>query len=135
MTEPQRSILYFDGVCNLCDGVVQFVIKRDKRKVFLFASLQSEAGQKAVDEAAQQGISADSVVLYKNGRYYIKSSAVLHTLTELGGMWKLANIAWVFPRVLRNVIYDWVARNRYRWFGKKDSCMIPTPELKSRFLD
>jgi len=133
--ETGKSILYFDGVCNLCNGVVQFFIKRDKKRNLLFASLQSAAGQKAIREAAQQGVIADSVLFYIDGRYYAKSTAVIHTLKLLGGFWKLSVIGFIAPRLIRNSIYDLVARNRYRWFGKKEACMIPTKEMRSRFLE
>jgi predicted DCC family thiol-disulfide oxidoreductase YuxK len=115
---------------------VQFVIRHDKQKRFLFASLQSAAGKKALTDIQQQtGKTPDSLLLFYKGKYYIKSSAVLKTAGLLGGMFGLLAIGYIFPAFLRNAIYDIVAKNRYRWFGKKDECMIPTPELKSRFLD
>ena len=131
-----HPVLFFDGVCNLCDGVVQFFIRRDRKGQFRFASLQSTAGQEAIQAARQSlGRTPDSVLLYLNGRYYVQSDAVLHALALLGGAWSLSKAGFIFPRFIRNGVYDWVARNRYRWYGKKDACMIPTPDLRTRFLD
>ena len=129
-----KSIILFDGVCNLCNGFVQFVIRMDPKAHFLFASLQSEEGRALLK---QHGISEDleTVVLISNGKAYTESDVALEAGWILGGIWRPFYILkWVFPRPLRNIIYRWIARNRYRWFGKKDQCMIPTPELRSRFL-
>jgi len=130
----ERPILFFDGICNLCNGAVQFVIKRDKEKKFLFASLQSLAGKKAILDNMGYGPNVDSMLLFIHNRYYIKSSAFLHVLQQLGGMWKLCAIGFLIPRFVRDRLYDWVAKNRYRWFGKRNECMMPTDELKSRFI-
>jgi len=129
------TVLYFDGVCNLCNATVQWVIKRDKKAIFKFASLQSHAGHIfRQSHAARLPESIDSVILEANGKVYTKSTAVIRTLGMLGGFYKLSVIALVVPRFLRDAVYDYVARNRYKWYGKKDACMVPTPELKSRFL-
>ena len=134
-SDLNRPILFFDGVCNLCDGLVQFFIKNDKKGQFLFASLQSKAGEKAIRKVRQRlGTNADSVILYANGQYYVKSNAVVTALSMLGGGWSLSKAVLILPGFLRNIVYDMVARNRYRWFGRKDQCIIPTPELKHRFL-
>lgn len=108
---------------------------RDKKRKLLFAALQSAAGQKAIAEAVSQGLRADSVLLFYRGRYYNKSSAALRALMLLGGFWKLSVVAFLFPAFLRNLMYDWIARNRYRWFGKQDACMMPTSDLRSRFIE
>ena len=130
-----HSILYFDGVCNLCNGVVQQVIKNDRKQQFLFASLQSGAGAAAQETIKQQyGKVPDSIILYHKGKYYIKSAAALKTARLLGGAWKLLAIGYILPPFFRNIVYDWVARNRYRWFGRQDTCMMPTEELNARFL-
>jgi len=130
-----KPVLFFDGVCNLCNGWVQFVIKRDKKKRIVFASLQSTYGQQAQEELRQQlGTVPDSLVLYYNNKFYTKSAAALKTAQLMGSIWQLAVAAWIVPGFIRNGIYDWVARNRYKWYGKKDTCMIPTPELSARFL-
>ncbi|MCD6010473.1 MAG: thiol-disulfide oxidoreductase [Flavipsychrobacter sp.] len=125
-----RPVVFFDGECNLCNGGVQFIIKRDKEKRFLFAPLQSAIGAKAKELSG----GADSFILFYKGRYYIKSSAALHTARLMGGLWPLLYIGIIIPRILRNWVYEFLARNRYKWFGKRNECMIPTPELKERFL-
>ncbi len=132
--DSQRPILYFDGVCNLCDRFVQFVIRHDKRKRFLFASLQSQAGLEALAQNTVDGKAPDSVILWYKGRFHTRSAAALHTLRLLGGIRSLAFACMIIPRFLRDPVYDMVARNRYRWFGRKAECMVPTPELAARFL-
>lgn len=135
MNREDSPVLFFDGVCNLCTRSVQFVIKHDKRQRFLFASLQSDIGKKAVEDIrAEKGYTPDSLVLLYKGRYYIKSGAALHTARLLGGWLQLAAIFLVIPRFISNAVYDLVAKNRYRWFGRQDECMVPAPALKSRFL-
>lgn len=132
----ERLILFFDGVCDLCNNAVTFVIRHDKQKRFLFAPLQSEAGKEALQALRAEGgkPAPDSIVLYYKGKYYLRSSAVLRAAKLLGGGLSLVSAFLIVPPFIRNTVYDWVARNRYRWFGKRDACMIPTPELKSRFL-
>ena len=130
-----KPVLYFDGVCNLCNRFVQWIIKHDRRNVFMFASLQSEAGEHVTDELTRlHGKAPDSLVLAWKGRYYIKSDAALQVGKIIGGFWKIVLLGFILPRAFRDKIYDWVARNRYKWLGKRDSCMIPSPELKDRFL-
>lgn len=133
--EIQKPVLFFDGVCNLCNGIVQFIVRHDKKGELLFASLQSRIGKEAVNEAARQtGKLEDSVILYHKGKFYTKSAAALHTLRLMGGAWSLLYVSFIVPAFIRNEVYDWISRNRYRWFGKKNECMLPTPELKNRFL-
>ena len=127
-----RPVLYFDGVCNLCASSVQFIIKRDKKKQFLFCPLQSDAGKLAKEQMGMKEI--ESVILFYKGNYYSKSSAALRICLLLGGMWQLLYAFIIVPGFIRNLLYDLVAMNRYKWFGKKDACMIPTPELLSRFI-
>lgn len=131
-----KKIILFDGVCNLCDSLLQFVIHHDKKDVFRFVALQSPLGQKIVNHIGIQNKNIDSVILYVPGvAYYYKSSAALEIARELGGFFHLGTVFKIIPTVLRNHIYDYVAKNRYSWYGKKASCMIPTPELKSKFLE
>ena len=131
-----KKIILFDGVCNLCDSLLQFVIRHDKKDVFRFVALQSPLGQEIVNHIGIQNENIDSVILYVPGvAYYYKSSAALEIARELGGFFHLGTIFKIIPTVLRNHIYDYVAKNRYSWYGKKASCMIPTPELKSKFLE
>lgn len=129
-----RPILLFDGVCNLCDASVQEVIKADKKGIFLFASLQSEAAAQLLEGSDLDPAALKSVILYHKGRFYTTSNAILETTRLLGGAWSLLYIFKIVPRFIRDAVYFWIARNRYKWFGKKEECMIPTPELKERFL-
>ncbi len=130
MTSTDGPILYFDGVCNLCNSLVQFIIRHDREGVFRFASLQSEAGKKVRAEGE-----LSSVILFYRGKYYTKSGAVLQVARLLGGWMLLLMPGYILPKFVRDAIYDAVAKRRYKWFGRKDECMIPTPELKARFLD
>lgn len=133
--EENKKIILFDGVCNLCNGFIQFVIKRDSADTFRYASLQSEIGKKLVYERGIDSNSIDSVVLIEPGvAYYIKSDAALQIGSDLNGFGSLSRILYLIPSGLRNIVYDLIARYRYAWFGKKDACMIPTPELQSKFL-
>lgn len=127
-------VLFFDGVCNLCNASVQWVLRHDRRGQFRFAALQSELGRQVL---AQHGINAgalDTVVLLAEGRVYTRSDAALELLRRLGGPWAGLSILRRLPRPLRDAVYNWIARNRYRWFGRQESCWLPRPEWKSRFL-
>ena len=136
MVENDKKIILFDGVCNLCNGFVQFVIKKDKNDVFRYASLQSEIGQRLVSERNIDTKTIDSVILIEPGvAYYIKSDAALQIAGHLKGYRTFSKLLNLIPSSLRNIVYDFIARNRYNWYGKKDQCMIPTPELKAKFLD
>jgi predicted DCC family thiol-disulfide oxidoreductase YuxK len=130
-----RPVLYFDGMCNLCNGTVQFIIRHDKHKAFLFAALQSEQGQAAIANISSSSKEApDSVILFDKGKYYTRSSAALHIAKRLDGLWPILYAGIVLPRFIRDSLYNLVAKNRYKWFGKRNECMISTPELKERFL-
>ena len=131
-----KKIVLFDGVCNLCDGAVKFIIEHDKKDVFRFASLQSEIGQKLIAERGLNPEELDSVILIEPGvAYYRKSTAALEISRELSGGYSLLKNFLALPEGFRDLLYDFVAKNRYKWYGKKESCMIPTPELKAKFLD
>jgi predicted DCC family thiol-disulfide oxidoreductase YuxK len=127
-------IILFDGICNFCNAGVNFIIKQDKKKVFRFAALQSEAGQKILQQYSLPKEGFDSFVLIDEGKVYKKSSAGLRVYNKLPWFWKWTQLFWIAPRFIRDAVYDLIARNRYKWFGKKESCMIPTPEVRSRFL-
>jgi predicted DCC family thiol-disulfide oxidoreductase YuxK len=129
------SVILFDGVCNLCNGFVQFVIARDAAGRFQFAALQSAAGQRLRASVPPASPLADSIVLIEDGRVWTRSAAALRVARGLRCPWPLAYILVILPRPLRDWAYDVVARNRYRWFGRRDACMVPTPALRSRFLD
>ncbi|MDI9869442.1 thiol-disulfide oxidoreductase DCC family protein [Flectobacillus roseus] len=128
------DLVLFDGVCNFCNSSINFVIDHDSQKRFKFASLQSEVGQQYLAQFSRNKKDFDSVLLVKNGRVFEKSDAALHIARHLDGVWKsLYFLRWV-PRVVRDMIYDLVAKNRYRIFGKSDACRLPNPELRERFL-
>jgi predicted DCC family thiol-disulfide oxidoreductase YuxK len=131
-----ETIVLFDGVCNLCNGTVQFIIRRDPQGRFRFASQQSEAGRELLRKHGllEVGGVAQSIVVLEGERVYLESDAALRILYRLGGAWRLAHALWIVPRPLRDWIYRLVARNRYRLFGRREQCMIPTPELRQRFL-
>ncbi|NRS87600.1 putative DCC family thiol-disulfide oxidoreductase YuxK [Flavobacterium sp. 7E] len=131
-----KKIVLFDGVCNLCDSAVQFIIKNDKKDIFRFAALQSEIGQEICKHIGIDVSKMDSIILYEPGiAYYYKSEAALNIASDLGGTISLLSVFKVLPSGFSNVVYDFIARNRYKWYGKKESCMIPTADLKSKFLD
>lgn len=131
-----KKILLFDGVCNLCNDSVQFIIERDREDVFRFASLQSEVGQKLISERGIDPKAMDSIILIEPGiAYYEKSTAAMEISKHLSGGYSLLRYFSILPEGFRNGIYDIIAKNRYKWFGRKDECMIPTPELKAKFLN
>lgn len=127
-------IILFDGVCNFCSGAVNFIIRQDKNKVFRFAALQSEAGQKLLEQYGLPKEKFDSFVLIDNGKVYKSSTAGLRLYSRLPWYWKWTQLFWIVPRFLRDAVYNFIARNRYRWFGKSESCMVPTADVRSRFL-
>ncbi len=134
MTNKPYSIIYFDGVCNLCNASVDFVIKRDKNKKFRFASLQSEAGQKILVENNFNQSDYDSFILEHKGNVYIKSTAALHVAINLGLPLNLMGIFLIIPSFIRNWVYELIAKNRYQWFGKKETCRLPSAEERALFL-
>jgi predicted DCC family thiol-disulfide oxidoreductase YuxK len=129
-----RPILLFDGVCNLCDGFVRFLLKRDRRDRFLFAALQSESGRELLERFGRSAAEMDSFLLVKGNVCLDKSTAGLTTLKLLGWPWRMLYFLMVTPKPLRDWVYDRIARNRYSIFGRRETCMLPTPELKARFL-
>ncbi len=129
-----KKIILFDGVCNFCNDVINKIIAKDTKNVFVFASLQSEIGQKILKHIGLSN-DLDTIVLYEPGiAYYVKSDAAIEIAKQIGGIYSLLRIGNLLPRRLRNLTYDYIARNRYKWYGKKDACMIPTPEMKAKFL-
>ncbi len=130
-----KKIILFDGVCNFCNDAVLKIIRYDKNNQFVFASLQSDIGIKITNHLGIDTSKIDSIVLYEpNVSYDIKSSAALKIMKEFGGFWNVSQIFWALPKGFRNVVYDFIAKNRYKWFGKKESCMIPSKEVQERFL-
>ncbi|MCF6347729.1 MAG: thiol-disulfide oxidoreductase DCC family protein [Flavobacteriaceae bacterium] len=130
-----RSIILFDGVCNLCNNSVQFIIKRDKKQRFLYASLQSDAAQSILLQFQLKNSDFDSIILIENEKIYQKTTAILKIIKQLNGIWKLGYVFIIIPKFIRDFIYNIIAKNRYKWFGKREVCMIPTKELKMRFLE
>jgi len=133
-TEVKFPILLFDGVCNLCNASVQWVLKHDSKGIFHFAALQSDTGQALLRQHGLDALNFDSVVLVDGERIYLRSDAPLEVARCLGGFWWLLYVFKVIPRPIRDAIYNWVARNRYRWFGQREECVLPQPEWKARFL-
>lgn len=133
-TTNDTAIILFDGVCNLCNASVQFIIQHDKKNHFKFASIQSGAGQKLLKKYNIDASITDSIVLIDHNRSYIKSTATLQIAKHLNGLYPLLYIFIVTPSFIRNGIYDLVAKNRYTWFGRKETCMIPSAEIRSKFI-
>lgn len=129
-----NPVILFDGICNLCTGSVQFILKRDKEKKFLFASLQSKYGQDLLKELDLPTDTFNSFILYERGKIFTRSTAALKMFSQLKG-WKWVKIFWIVPKFIRDAVYNLIAKNRYKWFGKKEECWVPTQELKARFLD
>jgi predicted DCC family thiol-disulfide oxidoreductase YuxK len=135
MNDIRNPVILFDGVCNLCSSTVQFIIKRDKKNRFLFASLQSEFGESLLRRFNLSTTNFKSFLLYKEGKLYTKSTGALMVVRHLSGAWGLLYSLILVPRFLRNAVYDFVAGNRYKWFGKKEACWVPSPALKAKFLN
>ncbi|GGE95999.1 Predicted thiol-disulfide oxidoreductase YuxK, DCC family [Chishuiella changwenlii] len=130
-----KKIILFDGICNLCNQSVQFVIEHDKQKQFLFASLQSNYGQNFLKENNFDTTNFDSMVYVENEKIFTKSSAPLNIAKHLSAKFSWLGIFLIVPKPIRDVIYKFISKNRYKWFGKQESCWLPTPELKARFLE
>lgn len=128
-----QPVILFDGVCNFCDASVQFILDRDAKEMFRFASLQSDAGQELLQKYKVSD-DVDSMILIEDGKVYYKSSAALRIARHLRGAWKLLYVFMIVPSPLRNIVYDVIAKNRFKWFGQKDSCMLPPPNVRKRFL-
>jgi predicted DCC family thiol-disulfide oxidoreductase YuxK len=129
-----RPVIYFDGVCNLCSRSVQFLLKHDSRKIFRFASLQGNAGQKMLLSNHLPPDQHDSFILQENGRFYTRSTGALRVFKLLGGFWTLLYGLIVIPAFIRDAVYQFISGNRYTWFGKKETCWLPEPEWTERFL-
>jgi predicted DCC family thiol-disulfide oxidoreductase YuxK len=138
MTTPtpgeQHAVVLFDGVCNLCNSSVNFIIDRDRKAYFQFAPLQSEYAARLLGDAAPKG-EPGSILLWEGGHLYSHSTAALRIARRLDGVWKLGAVGMIAPRPLRDAVYRWIARNRYRWFGRTEACRRPTPALRARFLE
>lgn len=131
---PEHAVILFDGVCNFCNQSVLFLIRHDSKGRFRFASLQSEAAASLLANEPHL-LQLDSMVLIEQGQIYTESTAILRICKQMDGVWKILYPLIFLPKVVRDPLYRWFARNRYRFFGKKESCMIPTPEIRERFLN
>jgi predicted DCC family thiol-disulfide oxidoreductase YuxK len=130
-----KKIILFDGVCNLCNSSINYVIDKDQKDEFRFLALQSNLGKELQNYLGITSKTLDSIILYiPNEAYYIKSTAALKIISRFSGLWKIVLIFNIVPAKIRDFIYDIVARNRYKWYGKQQQCRIPTPELESKFL-
>lgn len=134
MRNKQNDVILFDGVCNLCNGAITFIIKRDKKNHYRFAALESDIGKMYLKKHNIDPLKIDSIILIRGERAFIKASAALRIAQKMSGLWPLLYVFIIIPRFISNGVYDYIARNRYQWFGKEESCMIPTPALREKFL-
>ena len=135
MNTKENPVVLFDGLCNFCEGSVRFIIERDPKGAFRFASLQSEFGKKLATDHGANPEALNTMMLVEGEKLYMRSTAALRIARRLRFPWFLAAVFLVVPPFIRNGVYNIVSKNRYKWFGKKDACMIPTPEIRERFLD
>ena len=131
----EHPVILFDGVCNLCSGSVQFVIRHDPRRQFRFASLQSDFGQRVLQQHGLPAEELNSFILLEKGILYTRSTGALRVARKLNGAWPLLYGFIIVPRFIRDAVYGYIARHRYAWFGKQASCWLPTPELRNLFMD
>ena len=134
-SDMNHPVLLFDGVCNVCNEYVQFILKRDSKGFFRFASLQSDAGKAILRKYNLPTDTIDTVVMIENQIAYTRSDVGIRMTRYMGGLWPLLYGLIIIPKAIRDAIYNWIAKNRYKWFGKKESCMIPNPKWRDRFLD
>lgn len=134
MSELPDNIILFDGVCNFCNSSINKIIEHDKKNRYKFAPLQSEIGKKILQKYSIDTSKTDSIILIENGNVFIKSTASLKVSKHLSGLYPLAYGLFIFPAFIRDIVYDFIARNRYKWWGKKETCMIPSEEIKAKFI-
>jgi predicted DCC family thiol-disulfide oxidoreductase YuxK len=134
MREEPDNLVLFDGVCNLCASSVQFIIRHDKEAVFHFASIQSDLGQEIYRRHGLDPADLDTFMVLTGGRALVRSDAAIEVAARCGGAWKLIKVFQMAPRPTRDWVYSFVARHRYRWFGRKEACLVPTPEIRNRFI-
>lgn len=131
----EKPVILFDGVCNFCNAGINFIIRHDRKNIFRFAALQSKAGQQLAEQYHLPTTDFDSFILIDKATVYTRSSAGIKVFSKLSWHWKWTQVFWIVPKFIRDGVYDFIARNRYKWFGKKDQCMLPTPEVRNRFLN
>lgn len=135
MIDANKSVVFFDGVCVLCNASVQFILKRDGKQYFYFATLQSDVAKQFLLHVPENILKKDSIILWDKGKIYTESAAALKIGVHLNGFWKASQVLWIVPPFIRDWVYRWIAKNRYKWFGVKDQCMMPDQNIKHRFLD
>ena len=135
MAEMQDKIVFFDGVCNFCNASVDLLFRKNKKKNLRYAALQSDFAKKLLAENSIDTKETDSIIYYAGGKFYFRSSAVLQLSKELSGIYRLLPVFYIVPRFIRDGIYKWIAKNRYKWFGKKETCRIPTKEEQKYFFN
>lgn len=131
---PNQSLVLFDGVCHFCNNSVNFIIDRDPKKKFVFAPLQSELAKSALQKFGEDTVKIDTIILIQHNKIYKRSRAALEIAKQLNGLWPLCYVFIIVPGFIRNLIYNLIAKNRYKWFGQMEACRIPTPEMRERFL-
>jgi len=129
-----KALVLFDGYCNLCNGAVKFILRRDAKSHFYFASLSWPVAEPVL-QSSKEIKNIDSIIVYDGKTIYTKSSAALKISNHLSGLWPVLGIFWIIPKFIRDAFYNFIANNRYRWFGKKDTCMMPESDISHRFLD
>lgn len=134
INESEKAIILFDGFCNLCNASVHFIIKRDKKDLFQFTTFQSDTGKDIATKLRIENLVSDTIILYQRGKVYTQSTAALTIARRLSGLWPLLYSLIVIPPPLRNAIYNVISRNRYKWFGRRDTCMLPTKETLEKFI-
>lgn len=132
--EPKHSIILFDGVCNLCNASVNLIIKRDRKDLFRFTTFQSDAGKEIAKKLGIETLVSDTLIVYQYGKVYTQSTAALTIARRLSGLWPLLYAFIIIPPPLRNAIYNVISRNRYKWFGRRENCMLPTKETLEKFI-
>jgi len=131
----EKPVVFFDGVCNLCSSIIQFIINHDRKERFLFCALQSEKAKMILNNLNHNFSVTDTIVFYEKGMLFTRSTAALKIIRRLSGIYSVLYIFIIIPKPLRNYAYNLIAKKRYKWFGKMDSCMIPSPELQKRFIE
>jgi predicted DCC family thiol-disulfide oxidoreductase YuxK len=131
----QHHIVIFDGVCNFCNGVVNFIIRRDPKALFSFTPMQSESGKRLIEKYDATMVGVDTILLIKNGQCYERTDAAIEIAGDLTGLWSMFRVFKILPKSFRDYFYRLFARNRYKLFGRREECMIPSPEVRGRFIE
>lgn len=134
MTGENYSIILFDGICNFCNSSVNFIIERDNKDRFRFAALQSETGNELMKQFGLDSENLKTIILIEDGKYYTKTTAALRIVKHLKGSWRFSYVFIIVPSFIRNIAYNIIAKYRYKWFGKRDTCRIPSPEERDKFI-